>query len=285
MVAVVTPFSADGSVDESALRDLVEWQIESGTDAIVATGTTGEGSTLSEGERIAVWVTVIDAVAGRVPVVCGSGTNDTRASVAATKRAKALGADGALVITPYYNKPSQAGLEAHFRAVASVGLPVVLYNVPGRTGVSLDLDTTLRLADVPEIVALKDATADIALALEAKARLGDRMLLLSGDDGSALPFWAAGGDGMISVTANVAPHICARSWDAFAAGDLAEARRLQERLMPLHRALFLESNPIPLKSALALMGRCRGDLRLPLVPAADATVERLRAVLTSLELV
>lgn len=281
IVAIVTPFAKDGSLDEPALRDLVEWQIACGSHGIVACGTTGETPTLTDEERLAVWRAVVETTRGRVPVVCGAGTNDTRRTVDACRAVREVGGDAALVVIPYYNKPGQAGLVAHFRAAAGAGVPVVLYDVPGRTGTRFSVETVAELAQVEGIVALKDATADLAHASEVHARCGDRLTLLSGDDPTALPFWAAGGQGVISVTANVAPRQMAACWSAFEAGDLARARSLHEALMPLHRALFLEANPIPVKAALSLLSRCEATPRLPLTPASDETRSCLLEALTT----
>jgi len=281
LVAVVTPFTRHGKLDESALRDLVEWQVQCGTHGIVASGTTGESPTLSDEERLKVWRVTIETVRGRVPVICGAGTNDTRRTVEACRAVRELGADAALVVIPYYNKPGQAGLVAHFQAAVGSGTPIVLYDVPGRTGTRFSVDTIAALADLDGVVALKDATADLAHASEVHARCGDRLTLLSGDDPTALPFWATGGAGVISVTANVAPRQMAACWDAFRASDLPRAQALHEALMPLHRALFLEANPIPVKAALAMLGRCDASPRLPLTAATTETRQRLQQALTT----
>ncbi len=270
-VAIVTPFAADGAVDEPALRGLVDWQIESGTHGLVPCGTTGENPTLSAQERAAVWRITIEQAGGRVPVIAGAGTNNTAETVELCRAAKDAGADGALVVVPYYNKPTQAGLHAHFTAAATAGCPVVMYNVPGRTAASLTVDTIASLADNPGIVAIKEATADLAFGSEIHARCGDGLALLSGDDFTALPLWAVGGCGSISVTGNVAPALAAQCWNAFAAGDLATARAVHERLLPLHAAMFAETNPIPVKLALSMLGKCRPDARLPITPAVPAT--------------
>lgn len=281
LVAIVTPFSADGGVDEPALRSLVDWQIESGSDGLVPCGTTGENPTLSPEERAAVWRITVEQTRGRVPVIAGAGTNDTAQTVRLCTAAAAAGADAALVVVPYYNKPTQAGLHAHFTAAADApgGLPVVMYNVPGRTSCGLILQTIAELAEHPRIVAIKEATADIAFGSEIHARCGDSLTLLSGDDFTALALWAVGGRGAISVTGNVAPRLSADCYDAFAAGDLTGARALHERLLPLHRALFVETNPIPVKLALSMLGRSRPDTRLPLTPPTAATHSLLEELL------
>ncbi len=278
-VAIITPFAQEGGLDEPALRALVDWHVESGTRGLVPAGTTGENPTLTGAERHELWRIVIDQAAGRVPVIAGAGTNDTAETVALCREARALGADGVLVVAPYYNKPTAAGLRAHFTAAADAGAPVVMYNVPSRTGCGLDLETIDALSRHEGIVAIKEATADIAFGSEIHARCGDRLSLLSGDDFTALPLWAVGGRGAISVTANVAPALAAETWNAFARGDLDAARDLHERLLPLHRALFAETNPIPVKLAVSMLGRCRPEGRLPLTPASEGTRVRLAEVL------
>lgn len=282
-VAIVTPFAADGGLDEPALREFVDWQIDSGTHGLVPCGTTGENPTLTAAERTDVWRITIEQAAGRVPVIAGAGTNNTAETVALCEAAKAAGADGALVVVPYYNKPTQAGLHAHFTAAATAGCPVVMYNVPGRTSCSLTVDTIAALATNPGIVALKEATADVAFGSEIHARCGSdpaaELALLSGDDFTALALWAIGAKGAISVTGNVAPALGADCYNRFAAGDLAAARMLHERLLPLHNALFVESNPIPVKLALSMLGKCRPETRLPLTPPTASTRTLLEEVL------
>jgi 4-hydroxy-tetrahydrodipicolinate synthase len=279
MTALVTPFR-DGEFDERAYRGLIEFQIGAGTDALVPCGTTGESSTLSHEEHDHVVDVCIAAAAGRVPVIAGAGSNSTSHAALLARAAREAGADGLLVVTPYYNRPTQDGLVAHFRAVVDAGqLPTVLYNVPARTACDLLPETIVRLCEIPQVVAVKEATGSVARAQEIMARLGDRLTLLSGDDGTALPLMAIGARGVISVTSNVVPHLVAQMWDAVHAGDWARARALHYRLLPLHTAMFLEANPIPVKAAMHLTGRIGPEIRLPLVPLSDANVERLRAAL------
>ncbi len=268
LTALVTPFK-DGALDETALRELVERQIAAGIHGQVVCGTTGEAAAMTVEERLAAMRIVVDQVAGRVPVVAGTGTNATAASVEMTRAAAELGVDGALVVTPYYVKPPQRGLVEHFRAVAAVGLPVVAYNVPSRTGVSISPDTAAALADIDQVVALKEASADLLLDARIIQATGGRLALLSGDDHTFLPFLSIGGSGCISVVSNVAPAQTAGLFDAFKAGDLAKARELHYALLPLMRALFTEANPIPVKAALAMLGQIGWDIRPPLAPLAD----------------
>lgn len=283
MVALATPFR-DGALDEDAYRRLIEHCIGGGLDAIVPCGTTGEAVTLDEGEYRRALEIAVSTAAGRVPVIAGTGSNSTVKTIAATRLAKELGCDAALIVTPYYNKPTQAGLEAHYREIASrVGdFPIVLYNVPGRTGVNLLPETVARLAELDAFVAVKEASGNLAQVQDALDRVGHRMAVLSGDDALALPMYALGAHGVISVAANVAPAEMKSLRTMAEAGDLRGAAQMQSRLTPLFRTLFIESNPIPLKAALWLMGMMRNELRLPLVPAARATVDAMRSVLLDL---
>jgi 4-hydroxy-tetrahydrodipicolinate synthase len=285
--ALVTPLAAD-TVDTVALRGLVEWYLSEGVHGVVPCGTTGEATALTAAEWDAVVRTTIEAAAGRVPVIAGVGGNNTRLCVEKARRARELGADGVLAVVPYYVKPTQDGMVAHFEAVAGAGLPVVLYNVPGRTGAGLQPATVARLAAVPGVVGLKEASGDLGLAAHIFAALPEerrgRFALLSGDDATMLPLWALGGRGVITVVGDVAPRQTVRLWESFVAGELAAARRLATGLLPLIDALFVEGNPIPVKAALAMMGRIPGDIRLPLTPAAAATRERLTAALADLGL-
>ena len=268
--ALVTPFR-DGAVDEAAFVALVERQIAAGAHGLVPVGTTGEAVTLTEAERRRVVELTIATAAGRVPVIAGCGSNATAAGVHMVRHAKEAGADAALVVTPYYNRPSQAGLEAHFRAIAdSVDLPLILYNVPGRTGVDLSTEVVVRLAAHPNVAGIKDATGDLARATLMRAACPPDFILLSGDDPTALGYAAHGGQGCISVTANVAPEACAVFWNALVAGDYPAAREHQARLIALHRALFLDASPAPTKFALARLGLCADEVRLPLLPCAEA---------------
>ena len=285
MVAIVTPFK-DGIVDENALRALVEFQIEGGTDAIVPCGTTGESATLSHNEHHQVIDIVVDAVGGRVPVIAGTGSNNTAESIRLTRHAKDVGADGVLLITPYYNKPSQEGLYQHFKAISeSVDIPNILYNVPGRTSVDMLAETVGRLAELPNIVGIKEATASMQRASEIVACCGPDFALLSGDDFTFFPQMCVGGRGVISVTANIAPTLISGIYDAFTAGEFSEAQRLHRRLQKLCATLFIETNPVPVKTAVAMMGKIEDELRLPLAPLAPANRERLAQVLREYELI
>jgi 4-hydroxy-tetrahydrodipicolinate synthase len=279
IVAIVTPF-VDDAVDEETLRALVEFQIESGTDAIVPCGTTGESSTLDYVEHDRVIRIVVEQVNKRVPVIAGVGSNSTREAIQITRHAKELGADGALLVTPYYNKPSQEGLFLHYKSIAdAVALPQVLYNVPGRTAVNLLPETVARLAVHPNIVAIKEATGSLQQASEVLALCGENITVLSGDDFITLPMLACGAKGVISVTANIMPSEVAALVDAFFAGNLEEARRLHLYLLRISNAMFIETNPVPVKTGVALMGRCRDEVRLPLAPLAEANRARLTAVM------
>ena len=279
IVATVTPFKND-KVDEDKLRELVEFQIENGIDAIVPCGTTGESSTLSYREHDRVIEIVIQQVNKRVPVIAGTGSNSTHEAIEITQHAKELGADGALLVTPYYNKPSQEGLYQHYKAVAdAVALPQVLYNVPGRTGVNLMPETVARLAVHPNIVAIKEATGSLQQASEVLALCGENITVLSGDDFITLPMMACGAKGVISVTANIMPKEVSALVDAFNAGDMEEAKRLHLYLLKISNAMFIESNPVPVKTAVALQGRCLEDVRLPLSPLTDASRTKLTAIM------
>ena len=281
--AIVTPFTDTGRLDEAALSAFVAWQVEEGIDFLVPCGSTGEAQTLDDGERMHVVRRTVEVARGRVPVVAGATHNDTRRAVEETKRMCDAGADFILSACPYYNKPTQGGLLRHFEAVAEASSrPVVLYNVPGRSGVNMLPATTATLARHERIVAIKEASGDMHQALELLRLRPPGFSILSGDDWMALPLVACGGDGLISVASNEIPGPMARLVRHALAGELAEAQRLLVALMPLLDANFIESNPIPVKGALALMGRVRNVLRLPLVPAAPATIERLAAELARL---
>ncbi|MBI3091213.1 MAG: 4-hydroxy-tetrahydrodipicolinate synthase [Candidatus Tectomicrobia bacterium] len=278
-VAIITPFR-DGQVDEAAFRNLIERQIGSGTHGIVPCGTTGEAATLSHAEHERVVLIAVEQVNKRVPVLAGTGSNSTDEAISLTKHAKRSGADGALLITPYYNKPTQEGLYRHFAAIAkAVDFPLVPYNVPGRTSVNMLPSTVARLAEIETIVALKEATASLTQISDIIAQCEDRLTVLSGDDFTILPTLAVGGKGVISVTANVAPQDIAGMINAFNAGDLARARELHYKALPLNEAMFLETNPIPVKTAAALMGLCREEFRLPLCPMSPPNRERLQMVM------
>jgi 4-hydroxy-tetrahydrodipicolinate synthase len=279
IVAIVTPFK-NGKVDETALGELIEWHIASGTDGIVPCGTTGESATLGYEEHEQVIEYTVGKVAGRVPVIAGSGSNSTEETIMLTAHAKKVGADGALLITPYYNKPTQEGLYRHFKAVAdAVDIPIVLYNVPGRTAVNMLPSTVARCAQMKNIVAIKEATANLQQISEIIELCGDKLSVLSGDDFTVLPLLSIGGVGVISVTANVAPTDMAGLCDAYFAGDMVEARRLHYKLQPLNQSMFYETNPIPVKTALGLMGKISPEFRLPLCPMSDTNTEKLTNVM------
>jgi 4-hydroxy-tetrahydrodipicolinate synthase len=285
MVAIVTPFK-DGKVDEQALGALIEWHIENGTDAIVPCGTTGEAATLSHQEHMQVVEFTVKTVAKRVPVIAGTGSNSTDETIMLTAAAKKAGADAALLITPYYNKPTQEGLYRHFKAVAdAVDIPIILYNVPGRTSVNMLPATVARCAQIKNIVGIKEATANLQQISEVISLCGDSMAVLSGDDFTVLPTLAIGGLGVISVSANCAPADMAGLCDAFFAGDMKEARRLHYKLQPLNDSMFYETNPIPVKTALGLMGKITPEFRLPLCPMGEANKEKLARVLKEYGLV
>jgi 4-hydroxy-tetrahydrodipicolinate synthase len=285
IVAIVTPFK-NGKVDEKALGELVEWHISSGTNAIVPCGTTGESATLEYDEHYRVIELVIEAVNKRVPVIAGTGANSTDETIMITKKAKKLGADAALLVAPYYNKPTQEGLYRHYKAVAeAVKMPVVLYNVPGRTAVNILPSTVARLAEIKNIVAVKEATGDMKQVSEVIRLCGDRITVISGDDFTTLPLLALGGKGVISVTANVAPREVSDMCRLWKEGKYEEARALHYRLEPLNAAMFIETNPIPAKTALALMGRIREEFRLPLCEMSDANKEKLRKTIRDFGLI
>ncbi len=279
MVAIVTPFR-NGKIDEKAFGDLIEFQIENGTDAIVPCGTTGESATLTYEEHHRVVEFTVETVNKRVPVIAGAGSNSTSETVDLTKHAKKAGVDGALLITPYYNKPTQEGLYRHFKQVAAaVDLPIILYNVPGRTSVNILPATVARLREAKNIVGIKEATGDLKQVSEVIRLCGRDFDVISGDDFTTLPMLSIGGVGAISVTANVAPADCAAMFDAFFSGKREEALKLHYKLEPLHNAMFLETNPIPAKTALALMGKIAEEFRLPLCYMADANKDKLKKTL------
>jgi 4-hydroxy-tetrahydrodipicolinate synthase len=285
LTALATPFR-DGRLDEDAYRAHIRNQLEHGTSGLVPVGTTGEAVTMSSGERVRAVQLAVELAAGRAPVVAGAGSNSTQATVDAIGQVREVGADAALVVTPYYNKPNQAGLLEHYRACARAhpGFPLVPYNVPGRTGCDLLPDTVLRLCDLPEVVALKEATGNLVRAVDLRERCGDRLTLLSGDDFTVAPFMAVGGEGVISVSSNVAPRLMADLVAAARGGDRARASDLQVQLNPLHRLLFVEPNPIPVKWALYLLGRFGPEIRLPLVPLGEPHATALTAELRRLGL-
>ena len=279
--ALVTPFADDGSLDEAAFQRFVEWQIAEGSDGVVPVGTTGESPTLSHPEHRRIVELCVETVKGRVPVIAGAGSNNTDESVGLAKFAEEAGADGILCVTPYYNKPNQKGLYAHYSAVAkAVSLPIIIYNIPGRSIIDMTPETMGRLAaDFSNIVGVKDATAKVDRVSEQRITCGADFIQLSGEDSTALGFNAHGGQGCISVTANIAPRLCAEFQAACAAGRYDEALELQDRLMPLHKAIFIEPNPTGVKYALAKLGHLNNRLRSPLVPIDASTEDAIDAAL------
>jgi len=279
ITAIVTPFK-NGQLDEEAYRELIEFQIKGGIHGIVPCGTTGESATLSHAEHKRVVETCIHQVKKRVPVVAGTGSNNTAESVDLTKHAEQAGADYALMITPYYNKPTQEGLYQHYKTVASqTKIPIVVYNVPTRTSVNLLPETVARLCGIPHIVGIKEATGDLKQCAKVLELCGDRITVLSGDDFTVLPLLAVGGQGVISVVSNVAPGDMAGMCTAFFNGDLAAARKLHYKMWPLMEAMFIETNPTPAKTALKMMGKITGEVRQPLCPLAPQNEEKLRQVM------
>lgn len=280
LTALVTPFNEDGTVDLEELARLGRWQIERGIDGLVPCGTTGEGATLTDEEHHAVVSTLARVASGRVPIVAGCGSNDTRRTVEAARRAEAAGADALLVVTPYYNKPNRSGMLAHYETVVrATDLPVVVYNVPGRTGQNLEADLALELARIPGIAGIKEASADLDQIASILAGRPDGFAVLSGDDPLALPSVALGAEGVISVVSNEAPGEMAQMIEAARSGGLVRAREIHFRLLPLMRANFIESNPVPVKTAMAMLGRCGGTLRAPLGPPTPSTEAALRDAL------
>jgi len=274
--ALVTPFS-NGSVDEQAFRGLVDWQIAEGTDGLVPVGTTGESPTLSHDEHRKVVEWCVEQVKGRVPVIAGAGSNSTSEAVELARHAQECGASAVLVVTPYYNKPTQEGLYRHFKAINdAVGIPIIIYNIPARSVIDMSVDTMARLFELEHVAGVKDATANVVRVSLQRAAMGADFNQLSGEDASALGFMAHGGHGCISVTANVAPRLCAEFQDACLKGEYAAALQLQDKLMPLHSALFIETSPAPVKYALSVLGKCSDTLRLPMVPVGEKTKAKVR---------
>jgi 4-hydroxy-tetrahydrodipicolinate synthase len=285
LVPIVTPFK-NGKLDEKVYADLIEWHISQGTHGIVPCGTTGEASTLDFDEHYRVIKVAVEAANKRIPVIAGTGANATDEAVFITKKAKELGVDGALIVTPYYNKPTQEGLYLHFKAIAeSVDIPIILYNVPGRTAVNMLPATVARLLEFRNIIGLKEATGDMRQASDLIRLCGDRLALYSGDDFTTFTMLTLGGKGIISVTANIVPKDVAEMWNSWDKGNIDKARQLHYKLEPLNAAMFIETNPIPVKTALAMMGKMDENFRLPLCSMSAAAKEKLRAVLKDAGLV
>ena len=285
LVALITPMREDGTVDEKAYAEFVDWQIKEGTQAVVPVGTTGESPTLSHDEHRRVVEIAVEVAKGRVPVIAGAGSNSTEEAIALTRHAKEAGADAALIVTPYYNKPTQEGMFLHYTAIAdAVDLPIIIYNIPPRSVVDMSVETMARLAKHRNIIGVKDATANLVRPLHTRRACGEAFCQLSGEDHTALAFNAAGGVGCISVTANVAPRLCSEMQTAWAEGRLADAMALQNRLVPLHDALFSETSPGPVKYAASLLGKTSERCRLPLAPLMGPTRERVKAAMAEVGL-
>jgi len=285
MVALVTPFK-NGSVDWQSLEGLVDFHIKNGTRGIVPCGTTGESATLSHQEHDDVIKAVIKAVNKRVPVIAGTGSNSTEEAVRLTKEAEKSGADGALMISPYYNRPTQEGIYQHYKKVASaVGIPLIVYNIPGRTGSKIEPETLARLSEIKNVAGVKEATGSVDQAIDVIRLCGDRFAVYSGEDSLTFSLMALGGKGVISTVANIVPKEMSDLTDACLKGDWEKGRKLQLRLIPLIRAVFIETNPIPIKTALSLMGKCRGDLRLPLTPMSEGNLKKLRQAMAEFGLI
>ena len=274
--ALVTPFK-NGSLDENAFRSLVDWQISEGTSGLVPVGTTGESPTLSHREHMLVVEWCVQQAKGRVPVIAGSGSNSTQEAVELARHAEKTGADAVLIVTPYYNKPTQEGLYQHFKAINdAIGIPIIIYNIPSRSVIDMSVETMKRLFALKNIAGVKDATANVIRVSQQRAAMGADFNQLSGEDASALGFMAHGGHGCISVTSNVAPRLCADFQRACLKGEFAAALKIQDKLMPLHHALFIETNPAPAKYALSLLGKCAETVRLPMVPLTESTKTAVR---------
>ena len=286
MVAIVTPMNSDGSVNEDKFRELVEFQIENGTDAIVPCGTTGESATLNYEEHDLVVRACIEQVSGRVPVIAGTGSNSTAEAIEISRHAKEMGADALLLVSPYYNKPSQEGLYQHYKAIAeAVALPQLLYNVPGRTGMNVAAETTIRLAEIDNIVAIKEASGDVTQASTIISQAGDKIDVIAGDDFLALPLMAVGAKGVISVSANIIPKEVKQMVVAIQEGRWDDARKMHLHLLDIHKAMFIESNPVPAKTSLELMGKAEKHVRLPLANMQPATLQTLTEILKRYNLI
>ncbi len=285
ITALITPMNRDGSLDFASFEKLVDWQIREGTSALCAVGTTGESPTLSHAEHHAVVERTIKVSAGRVPVIAGAGSNSTSEAIDLAQYAEKAGANAVLVVAPYYNKPTQEGLYRHYMAIAdAISIPVILYNIPGRSIVDISVETMARLARHPNIIGVKDATANLLRPLQVRRAVEKRFNQLSGEDGTAVAFLAAGGDGCISVTANVAPALCANVQKAWQQGRTQDAIAIQDKLLPLHDTLFCESNPAPAKYAASLLGLAGETCRLPLAPLTEPSREKVRAALVDVGL-
>ena len=285
MVALVTPFK-DGKVDWESLEGLVEFHIKNGTHGIVPCGTTGESATLTHQEHDAVIVAVIKAVKKRVPVIAGTGSNSTEEAIRLTREAEKAGADGALLISPYYNRPTQEGIYQHYKKVAeSVGIPLIVYNIPGRTGSKIEPETLARLSDIKNVAGVKEATGSVDQAIDVLRLCGDQLAVYSGEDSLTFSLMALGGKGVISTVANIVPKEMSELAQVCLKGDWEKGRSLQLKLVPLIRAVFIETNPIPVKTALSLIGKCRADLRLPMTPMAEPNLKKLRQTMADFGLI
>jgi 4-hydroxy-tetrahydrodipicolinate synthase len=285
MVALVTPMDANGGIDEAAFARLIEWQIGEGTHGIVPVGTTGESPTLTHDEHKRVVEIAIEVARGRIPVIAGAGSNSTAEAIGLAAHAKKAGADAVLVVTPYYNKPTQDGLLRHYTAIADAAdIPIIIYNIPGRSVIDMSVETMAKLARHKNIVGVKDATANLTRPLHTTRACGEDFVQLSGEDHTAVAYLASGGHGCISVTANVAPRLCSEMHVAWQRGDVAKAMAIQARLVPLHDAMFVESNPGPVKYAASLLGFGTPTCRLPLAPVSDATAQKVRAAMVEVGL-
>ena len=279
ITALITPFE-NGAIDESGFQAFVEWQIGEGTHGLVPCGTTGESPTLSHDEHMRVTELCIEASGGRVPVIAGAGSNSTDEAIGLAEHAAKAGADAVLVVTPYYNKPTQEGLYRHFKAVHDAAdIPLIIYNIPGRSIVDMSVETMARLAELPNVAGVKDATADLTRPILTRLAIDADFCQLSGEDGTVVPFLAAGGHGCISVTSNVAPGLCSQLHEAWQAGEFGTVMELQDRLMPLHKALFCESSPGPAKYAASILGKCSADVRLPMCEIADSSKKTVEAAM------
>jgi 4-hydroxy-tetrahydrodipicolinate synthase len=280
ITALVTPFKG-GKVDEDAFRSHVNWQIDEGTHGLVPVGTTGESPTLSPDEHHRVVQVCVEETKGRVPVIAGAGSNSTAEAVEFSRHAEKVGADALLIVTPYYNKPTQEGLYQHYKAINdAVGIPIVIYNIPGRSVIDMSVETMARLFELKNIVGVKDATANIARVSLQRQAMGPDFVQLSGEDATALGFMAHGGHGCISVSSNIAPRLCSEIQESCLKGDYTAALTVQDRLMPLHTAIFIETNPSPTKYALSVLGRMTDEVRLPMVPVTDGTKQAVRSAMT-----